>query len=97
LSQQGMDCIYIPQIPIADITTDAAWLYSTVAKYMILNQYSVYDLITEIPVEGEASKKTVLVISDYLNNIEASLDTEDIDDFEIQIQNLADYLGYSCK
>ena len=97
LSEQGMDYVYIPQTPIADITTDSAWLYSAIAKYMILDQYSVYDLISEIPVEGNDSKKAVSAIRDYLKNIESSFNIEDVDDFESEIKNLAKYLGYSIR
>ncbi|MEC1760571.1 ATP-dependent helicase [Schinkia azotoformans] len=97
LSEKGMDYVYIPQTPIAEITTETAWLYSAIAKYIILEQYSVYDLISEIPAEGEASKKTVSSIKKHINNIETSLQTEDIDLFEIQVKNLADYLGYLIR
>ncbi|CQR73437.1 DNA helicase II [Sporomusa ovata DSM 2662] len=97
LERQGMEYVYIPQTPIADITTDSAWLYSAVAKYMILDQYSVYDLISEIPVEGNDSKKNVATIKDYLKNIETSINIEDVDEFESKIQDLAKYLGYSTR
>ena len=52
LSTNGVNYTYIPQIPIAEITTDTAWLYSAIAKYLIIEKYSAYDLISEIPVEG---------------------------------------------
>ena len=96
-TDQGMDCVYIPQTPIADITTESAWLYSAVARYMILEKYSVYNLTSEIPVEGDASKKTVSTIKGYLKNIKNSLETEDINGFEIKIQALANYLGYPTR
>lgn len=96
-ANQGMDCIYIPQTPIADITTESAWLYSAIAKYIILEQYSVYDLISEIPVEGDESKKTVSAIKGYIKNIATSLESEDVDIFETQVKVLADYLGYSIR
>lgn len=97
LTEQGMDCVYIPQTPIADITTESAWLYTSIAKYMILEHYSVYDLISEIPVEVDLSKKTVSIIKGYIKNIERSLESKDVDIFEIQVKVLADYLGYSIK
>lgn len=97
LTKQGMDCVYIPKTPISDITTESAWLYSAVTKYIILERYSVYDLISEIPVEGNESKKTVSTIKGYVKNIETSLESKDVDIFEKQIKELADYLGYSIK
>lgn len=42
----GAEFIYIPQIPIADITTDSAWLYLAIAKYIIIEKYSAYDVIS---------------------------------------------------
>jgi hypothetical protein len=97
LSDQGMDCVYIPQTPIADITTESAWLYLAIAKCVILEQYSVYDLISEIPVEGDESKKTVTAINGYIKNIATSLESKDINVFETQVKVLADYLGYSIR
>ncbi len=96
LISQGMDCVYIPKIPIADITTESAWLYSAIAKYIILEKYSVYDFISEIPVEGDVSKKTVSTIKVYIKNIEVGL-IEDIDVFETQVNIFANYLGYSLR
>lgn len=97
LTDQGMNCVFIPQTPIADITTESAWLYSAIAKYIILEQYSVYDFISEIPVEGNESKKTVSAIKGYINKIATSLESVDIDIFETQVKVLADYLGYSTR
>lgn len=33
LTINGLEYVYIPQIPIADITTETAWLYTSIAKY----------------------------------------------------------------
>lgn len=46
LSSAGNNFVFIPQLPIADITTETAWLYTAIAKYMVLPEYSVYDLIS---------------------------------------------------
>ncbi len=67
LTTNGLRYVYIPQIPIADITTDTAWLYTAIAKYLIIEKYSVYDVISEIPVEGNESHKTVSTIKRLLN------------------------------
>lgn len=69
----GLECIYIPQIPIADITTETAWLYTSIAKYFILEKYSVYDVISEIPVEGNESRKTVSTIKKIFSKIEENI------------------------
>ncbi len=95
LTQTGVECVYIPPLPIADITTEAAWLYASIAKFVILDHYSVYDLISEIPVEGEESKRKVAKIDKYLRDIFSSKDESDA--FKNQVTKLAEYLGYATK
>lgn len=48
-AEGNMEFTYIPQTPIADISTETAWLYSAVAKFFILPKYSAYDFRDEIP------------------------------------------------
>jgi superfamily I DNA/RNA helicase len=95
LTTAGIEHIYIPQTPIAEITTETAWLYSAIAKYIIIEKYSVYDLISEIPVEGNESRKTVSAITRLLNNVELS--TSDEHSFYVAVNELAQYLGYSTR
>ena len=95
LTIAGIEYKYIPQIPIADITTDTAWLYSAVAKYLILEKYSAYDVISEITVEGNESKKTISAVKNLLNSIERSKD--DKFSFNIAVEKLAEYLGYQTR
>lgn len=95
LTLAGIEHIYIPQIPIADITTDTAWLYSAIAQYLIIEKYSAYDVIAEIPVEGNESRKTVAVIKKLLDGIENSVDNES--SFNISVNKLAEYLGYETR
>lgn len=95
LTAAEIEHIYIPQTPIADITTDTAWLYSAVAKYLILEKYSAYDLISEIPVEGNESKKTVSAVKKLLNDIVLSKGDEKT--FCSFVSELADYLGYDTR
>lgn len=92
LTVAGIEHIYIPQTPISDITTRTAWLYSSVAKHLIMEKYSVYDLIADIPVEGDESRETVPTIGKFLSNITASIDKEE--DFCTAVKELAEYLGY---
>ena len=47
---------YVPQTPISDITTEAAWLYNAIAKHFILSTYSAYDLRDENPNEVVGNK-----------------------------------------
>ena len=95
LTDAGIEHFYIPQTPISDITTDTAWLYSAIAKYLIIEKYSAYDLISEIPVEGSESRKSVSTIKRFLNNI--SLSKDDEPSFCSVASALADYLGYDTR
>lgn len=91
----GLDYVYIPQSPIAEITTNTAWLYTAIAKYIILEKYSVYDLISEIPVEGTESKKTTAVINRLLVAVGNTKDDEAT--FFSAVESLAHYLGYETR
>ena len=91
LTEAGIEHVFIPQTPIADITTETAWLYSAIAKYLIIDKFSVYDLIAEIPVEGNESRKTVSALNKHLNNIESSKTDEQ--KFYLSVEELAQYLG----
>ena len=95
LTQAGIEYTYIPQMPIADITTETSWLYSAIAKYIIIEKYSAYDLIAEIPVEGNESRKAVTAIKERLVNIELSIGDKHA--FCVATDELATYLGYATR
>ncbi len=65
------------------------------AKYIIIHNYSVYDFISEIPVEGDESKKAISVITKLLYNIKKSILNETV--FYTKVNKLADYLGYQTS
>lgn len=95
LTANGLKCVYIPQTPIADITTETAWLYLAIAKYIIVEKYSIYDLIYEIPVEGNKSRKTVSAINKLLFAIKSNTGSEHA--FSTSVCKLAEYLGYDTR
>lgn len=95
LSTNEVEYIYIPQTPIAEITTDTAWLYSAIAKYFIMEKYSVYDVISEIPVEGNETRKLVSAVKRMLNKVELAIADED--SFCLTVSELATYLGYVTR
>lgn len=95
LSRNGLKFTYIPALPITDITTKTAWLYMEIAKYLIIQNYSVYDVFSEIPVEGEESKKEVSHIAELLDDIKNN--TSSIDAFSDSVLSLAEYLGYQTR
>lgn len=95
LSANGVEYTYIPQTPIAEITTDTAWLYFAIAKYLIIEKYSAYDVISEIPVEGNETRKIVSNIKRMLSKIEQAIIDENA--FYLEVDNLAVYLGYETR
>lgn len=94
LTNAGRSFVYIPQLPIAEITTETAWLYLAIAKYIILPKYSIYDFISEIPVEGNRGNKSTTTIKHKLESIKA--DSQNM--FCIAVERLCEYLGYeTCQ
>lgn len=95
LTQGDFSFTFIPQLPIAEITTDSAWLYLAIAKYFVIEKYSVYDLISEIPAEGAENRKTVKIIESFLKQIQISVENDTA--FELAVENLANYFGYETR
>ena len=97
LTDGDMEFTYIPQTPIADITTEAAWLYNAVAKFFILPKYSAYDFRDEIPNEVVGNKRILNYIKKTLSVLDECIKQEDTFGFEKQIGLMATYLGYEIK
>lgn len=97
LSAGGLEFTYIPQTPIADITTEAAWIYNAIAKYFILPKYSVYDFRDEIPNEVVGNKRIVNYVKKVLGVLDEYIKQEDVDRFSKQVAIMAEYLGYETK
>jgi superfamily I DNA/RNA helicase len=97
LTDGNMEFTYIPQTPISEITTDAAWLYNAVAKYFIIPKYSAYDFRDEIPNEVVGNKRILNYIKKSLSLLDECIKQEDIASFVKQIGLMADYLGYDTK
>lgn len=97
LTEGCIEFTYVPQTPIADITTEAAWLYNAVAKFFILKKYSAYDIRNENPNEIVGNKSILSYIKKSLGILDACIKQEDALGFEKQIVSLANYLGYETK
>lgn len=97
LTDGNMEFTYIPQTPISEITTDAAWLYNAIAKYFILPKYSAYDFRDEIPNEVVGNKRILNYIKKSLGLLDECIKQEDISAFVKQIELIAEYLGYDVK
>lgn len=88
---------YVPQTPIADITTESAWLYNSIAKFFILPKYSAFDFRDEIPNEVVANKKIISYIKKTLSILDEYITLNDITSFVKQVEIIANYLGYETK
>lgn len=97
LSAGGLEFTYIPQTPIADITTEAAWIYNAIAKYFILPKYSVYDFRDEIPNEVVGNKRIVNYVKKVLSVLDEYIKQDDVDGFSKQVAIMAEYLGYETQ
>ena len=97
LTDGNVGFTYVPQTPIADITTETAWLYSAVAKFFILPKYSVFDFRDEIPNEVVGNKRVLNYIKNAFSILDGCIKQEDDVGFEKQIVLMADYLGYETR
>lgn len=97
MKNAGLDFTYIPQTPIADITTESAWLYNAVAKYFIVSTYSEYDFRNEIPNEIVGNKRIINYIKQVLVSLKECIEEENSDKFKKKIEIMAQYLGYTTK
>lgn len=97
LTSKGLEFTFIPQTPIAEITTDTAWLYATVARYFIIPTYSPYDLISEIPNEAVGNNHILTYVKKTLSILDKCIKEENIDEFAKQLENIAEYFGYTTR
>ena len=97
LTEKGVEFTYVPQTPISDITTEAAWLYNAIAKHFILPTYSAYDLRDENPNEVVGNKHILQTIKISLKHLDEYLKQADKDSFAKEVEQLANSLGYSIK
>ena len=97
LTGGSVEFTYVPQTPIADITTETAWLYNAVAKFFILPKYSAFDFRDEIPNEVVGNKRVLNYIKKAMSILDEYIKQEDAHGFEKQIVLMANYLGYETK
>ena len=97
LTDGNIEFTYIPQIPIADITTEVAWLYNAVSRFFILPKYSAYDFRDEIPNEVVGNKRILNYIKTALSSLDEYIKQDDVAGFAKQMEIMANYLGYRTK
>lgn len=95
LESHGMDFKFIPRAPIEDISNDAGWLYYAIAQYLLVETYSVYDFIYDIPSGTEEDSKIKSKLDSYLRSIKDNVSIEN--QFKKKVSELAEFLGYDAQ
>ena len=95
LSKHGLNVVFIPEAPVEQITTSAAWIYMATARYVLLDSFTEYDFIQEVPSEGDMEKKTVTAAKKRLEKVK--LDKGNDKDFTKSFTTLLDFFNYPGK
>ena len=93
LVKNGLNIVFIPEAPIEQITTSSAWIYMATARYIMLDNFTEYDFIQEVPAEGDIEKKTVNAVKKKLVKVKAG--KEDIEKFKNSFSELVEYFSYT--
>ncbi|MCL2032578.1 MAG: ATP-dependent helicase [Methanomassiliicoccaceae archaeon] len=93
LTKEGLEHIFIPKIPIENITTNTAWIYYAIASFVLLDTYSAYNFLNDIPVESDAFR--VKEIKKILNDIKQNAESANQNAFNQSVNMLSGYLGYT--
>jgi len=96
LTANGIQHTFIPSTPIDDITSNSAWLYTAIARFVLIDTYSRFDFIEDIPAEAEANRKPLEKITQMLQAIKSTVSVNEFD-FKNNVTSLFEYLGYSAS
>lgn len=69
LVENDMNFKFVPRPPIAEIANSTTWIYYSIAQYVMINTYSIYDFIYDIPYSTQQNKNQKSIIKKYLDNI----------------------------
>lgn len=97
LSKTGVEFTYVPKSPISDITTDVAWLYNAIAQYFIIEKYSIYDFMDEIPEESIGDRKIKRYLENNIKGIKDALDERNGRMVVEYVTKIATYFGYEVN
>ena len=97
LSSIGAEFTYIPKTPISDITTETAWLYNALAQYFVLQKYSIYDFMDEIPEESVGDRKIKHYLEGKIKGIKDALEIHDDATVIVCVDEIASYFGYEIN
>lgn len=94
ISDCGIECNYIPLIPIREITTNSSWIYIGLSEYLIKPNCSEYDFFQQIPggIDNNDELKYIKIMlkkikKHYVDNEKESLFNE--------IKKLGTYYDYN--
>ena len=93
LTENGIETMYIPILPISNISCEYSWLCTEICNYCIINPYSVYDVINSAPFENNSSN--IKEIKEILYRIKASINNRII--FEKEVNYLFNSYRYNIK
>lgn len=93
----GLEVVYVTSPPVAKVGTNSAWLYNALAKFFIIQGYSVFDLIDEIPNDVLKNKVTVEHLEKLLSCLSESIEKGDQVGFISRVAPLAEYLDCETK
>lgn len=96
LSSSGVDFVYVPKTPISEISTNVAWLYSAIAQYFILQKYSIYDFLNDIPEEAIGDRKIRGFMQNALSMIGNAINNNDEEKIIEHVHGIASYLNYKA-
>ncbi|WP_349626061.1 ATP-dependent helicase [Leuconostoc citreum] len=95
LCSHDMDFRFIPKPPIEDISNEARWIYNAIAHFLIVDNYSVFDFIYDIPSGTENDSKLKSKLQKHLHTIEANV-ANNIQ-FNENVSKLFKSLGYEAQ
>jgi len=73
LTEKGLPFVYVPEAPVEEITTTTAWIYMATARYILLDNYTEYDFVREVPSEGDMESKTVNAVKKRLIRVKDNI------------------------
>lgn len=97
MQKQGVEMVYVPATPISEVTTNVAWLYMSLAKYFIINTYSVFDIMQVIPEESVGNKKIKGYLQNELALLDKCLKEDNLFNFQKEVEKIAGFFNYETK
>lgn len=95
LCNYDMDFKYIPKAPIEEISNNTGWLYRAIAQFLLVDRYSVFDFIYDIPSGIEVDSNIKNNLERYLQSIRANVANEN--QLKEKVSELAIFLGYETQ